>query len=170
MEQKKILAVVVAGIKNNNNWLLIKRERGDYQQKWALVGGKIQFNETIQDAITREIAEETGLNVKWEGIKAILNERLMDKRNGETVKQFIIFLCQTAFKEGEIKPTEEGELKWFSEFEIEENKERIIPSDYYMLRELMKRENAQSIFEVKLIKENNELSLGFIEEYNDSFY
>ena len=39
--KRRILNVVVAGIRNTaeNKWLLIRRERGDYIGKWALVGG-----------------------------------------------------------------------------------------------------------------------------------
>ena len=63
MDQKNILIIVVAGIKKKKEWLLIKRERGDYRKKWALVGGKMQFDESIQEALLREIYEETGLNL-----------------------------------------------------------------------------------------------------------
>ena len=90
---QKILNIVVAGIEHKNKWLFIKRRRGDYQEKWALVGGKMQFDETIKESILREIKEETGLEVEWIGIKSILNEKLIEGDSKETKQQFIIILC-----------------------------------------------------------------------------
>ena len=165
MDQRNILTIVVAGIKKQDKWLLIKRERGDYKQKWALVGGKMQFDESIQNAILREIFEETGLKVKMTGIKAILNEKLKDGETDETTKHFLIYLCQTEFIEGNLRETDEGELSWFSRQEIHKLKYDIIPSDYYMLNVLLKRENLHSIIEVELIESEDKLELGIMEEY-----
>ena len=45
--------------------LLIKRKNEPYKDKWALVGGGLYNNETIEKAMNREIYEKTGLkNVK----------------------------------------------------------------------------------------------------------
>lgn len=44
--------------------LLIKKGRGPYIGKYDLPGGKIEFGETQEDALRREIAEETGLQCK----------------------------------------------------------------------------------------------------------
>ena len=45
--------------------LLIKRKNEPYKDKWALVGGCLYNNETIEEAMNREIYEKTGLkNVK----------------------------------------------------------------------------------------------------------
>jgi ADP-ribose pyrophosphatase YjhB (NUDIX family) len=161
----KILNIVVAGIEYNNKWLFIKRKRGDYQKKWALVGGKMHFDETIRESVLREIKEETGLDVEWIGIKSILNERLKDKDSKEIKQQFIIFLCLVKSKSDEIQETEEGELCWFNHEDIEENKESIIPSDYYMITELIPRESLQQIIEVELLEKKEELSLGLLNEY-----
>lgn len=165
MDQETILVVVVAGIKNKNEWLLIKRERGDYQQKWALVGGKMQFNESIRNATLREVFEETGLKVDWIGIKAVLNEKLRNMETGKTMKHFLIFLCQTKFGEGELRKTDEGELRWFSKQEIHNLKRDIIPSDYYMFNVLLERESLHSVIEIELIEGSDKLETGILEEY-----
>jgi len=43
--------------------LLIERGREPYQIKWALPGGFIEMDETLEQACIRELEEETGLKV-----------------------------------------------------------------------------------------------------------
>lgn len=162
---QKILNIVVAGIEHKNKWLFIKRRRGDYQEKWALVGGKMQFDETIKESILREIKEETGLEVEWVGVKSILNEKLLEKDTKETKQQFIIILCSVKASSDVVQETDEGELCWFTDQDILENKENIIPSDFYMITELIPNESLQQIVEVELLEKKDELYLGLLKEY-----
>ncbi|MCG3227369.1 MAG: NUDIX domain-containing protein [Candidatus Heimdallarchaeota archaeon] len=165
MSENTILNVVIAGIQKNDKWLFIRRTRGDYQQKWALVGGKMCFDEEIEDAIIREIREETGLEVKWLGVKAVLNEILREKKTGESLKHFLIILCHTSFEGGSMKETKEGKLGWFSESEIERNKEDIIPSDFFMFKNLLKGEKMENIVEIEMFQERENLEIGSIKRY-----
>ena len=162
---QKILNIVVAGIEYNNNWLFIKRKRGDYQEKWALVGGKMQFDETVKESVLREIKEETGLEVEWNGIKSILNEKLIEKDSRETKQQFIIILCSVKASSYNVQETEEGELFWFTYQDIKNKKDDIVPSDYYMITELITKESLKQIIEVELFEKKEELYLGLLEEY-----
>ncbi|MHA2357185.1 MAG: NUDIX domain-containing protein [Candidatus Heimdallarchaeaceae archaeon] len=160
-----ILNIVVTGIRWNTKWLLIKRRRGDYRTKWALVGGKIEHNEEIKESILREIREETSLNVVWEGVKGIINERLVEKEKGNITRHFIIILCQVRADSNEIAYTDEGELRWFSIEEINNHRKEIIPSDYYMLTEILQKQISKQLVEVEMIQEGDELILSKLHEY-----
>ena len=160
-----ILNIVVAGIRWGEKWLLINRNKGDYLKKWALVGGKLEHNEELQEAILREIAEETGLKVKWEGVKGIINERLREENKEDMIRHFIIFVCQTSVLEGELMESEEGELRWFTIEDIESIKGQIIPSDYYMISELLLKDNNSKAIEIEMVQNENNLKLTKILEY-----
>jgi 8-oxo-dGTP diphosphatase len=43
--------------------LLIKRENDPFKNKWALPGGFVEVDETVENAAKRELEEETGLSV-----------------------------------------------------------------------------------------------------------
>ncbi len=52
---------------NDLNILLIKRKNYPYKDKWAIPGGFVDINESVDDAARRELKEETGLdNIKIE--------------------------------------------------------------------------------------------------------
>jgi len=44
--------------------LLIRRGRGAYVDHWAVPGGRQRRGETMREAVAREVAEETGLEVE----------------------------------------------------------------------------------------------------------
>jgi len=47
----------------DHNVLVIKKARGPYRGKYDLPGGKIEFGESIEECLKRELKEETGLDM-----------------------------------------------------------------------------------------------------------
>lgn len=78
--------------------MLIRRRNPPYAGHWALPGGFVEYGETVEEAVLREVQEETGLNVKIQGIIGVYSEPDRDPR-GHTVT-----ICYMAYKSG-------GELK-----------------------------------------------------------
>jgi len=56
-------AVVYVKTENSTSVLLIERGREPFINKWALPGGFIDMDETLEQACIRELEEETGLKV-----------------------------------------------------------------------------------------------------------
>ncbi|MBS9719955.1 NUDIX domain-containing protein [Tianweitania sp. BSSL-BM11] len=60
MANAPIPAVSVA-LRDKNHFLLVKRGRAPSKDYWAFPGGRVEPGETLDEAVRRELAEETGL-------------------------------------------------------------------------------------------------------------
>src|SRR5664279_170142 len=63
-EYKNRTVVIDALIIRDNSVLLIKRGVEPFKNYWALPGGHVEFDEEVQEAVTREVNEETQLMTK----------------------------------------------------------------------------------------------------------
>ncbi len=57
--RRPVVGIAAAAQTKDGRWLLIRR--GDTGQ-WALPGGTLEWGETLRQAITRELAEEAGVD------------------------------------------------------------------------------------------------------------
>ena len=137
----------------DEKFLLIQRNSQPYAGRWALVGGKWDFGETLDRAITREVWEETGLETTFSGLKGLVSERLVpgNDQNGSPA-HFLIFVCLLEPGSGEAREQDEGAVGWFSQIEIDDLQARqaIISSDYAMLQQFSAADT-MSHFEVEML-------------------
>jgi 8-oxo-dGTP pyrophosphatase MutT (NUDIX family) len=82
-------------INRNNQLLVLKMASG----KWGLPGGLVEFNESIQEGLTREVKEETGLRIKigrllMAGEAYNKNFILRDKRVVHVHFVGLMYLCE----------------------------------------------------------------------------
>ena len=64
MEEEHPIPSVGAVIVAEGSMLLIRRSRGVYAGSWAVPAGRQRYGETMEDAVRREVLEETGLVVE----------------------------------------------------------------------------------------------------------
>lgn len=61
---KKHLQVVAAIIKRDDKYFVVQRNnKGELALKWEFPGGKVEINETHEQALIREIKEELGIDI-----------------------------------------------------------------------------------------------------------
>jgi 8-oxo-dGTP diphosphatase len=73
-----ILAVGAVIRNDAGQVLLVRRGRPPRQGEWSIPGGKVEWGETVRDALLREIREETGLTVEILGLIEIVDSFLKD--------------------------------------------------------------------------------------------
>ena len=76
---------------NDDKIVLVKRKNPPYKGWWALPGGIVEYGETVEEAVKREVKEETGLEVEIEKLVNVYSDPNRDPR-GHFIS--ICFLCR----------------------------------------------------------------------------
>jgi len=103
MSQIKVVAAI---IKKNNLYLIVQRNKDKHLGlKWEFPGGKIQSNETPEEALIREIKEE--LNITINVHKKISEETYKDHKINILLSYFI---C--TYQTGNMRLNEHENFAW----------------------------------------------------------
>lgn len=67
-DERKIRVCVGAVVFRGENALLIKRGKPPLVGHWSIPGGGLHYGERLEDAVRREVMEETGLTIRIGGL------------------------------------------------------------------------------------------------------
>lgn len=109
----KTIEVVAAILKDNDKVLATCRGYGEFINMWEFPGGKIEKNESREDALHREILEELNVSIN---IKNFLMTVEYDYPNFHLIMH--CFIC--SIKDGTINLNEHSDAKWLTKDELKE--------------------------------------------------
>ncbi len=110
----KIKETVLAYIEKNNSYLMLLRNKKKHDinaNKWIGVGGHLEKDETPEDALIREIKEETGLDVISYSKKGLIHF------NYDDISELMHLYVVNDYK-GELIECDEGTLKWIKKSDL----------------------------------------------------
>ncbi|MCX6623341.1 MAG: NUDIX hydrolase [Acidobacteria bacterium] len=92
-----------AVILRRNRVLLVERGREPLKGFWSLPGGVLEIGEALEDAIRREVLEETGLEITPFSIVEVF-ERILRDGEGKPEYHYVLidYLCRITG--GELRP------------------------------------------------------------------
>ncbi|OGF21629.1 hypothetical protein A2316_01005 [Candidatus Falkowbacteria bacterium RIFOXYB2_FULL_38_15] len=117
----KTRVIVSAVIEKDGDLLFGKKKAnvGPYPNTWHLIGGGVNDNESLSDAIRREIKEEAGIEVEIKKSLGFSEDYEPNKHGEITHYIFLVFLTKYIF--GEVKASDDIEkLVWIPKEKLSE--------------------------------------------------
>ena len=104
------LLAVNAVIQKGDEVLLIQRAKEPARGSWVVPGGHVDYNEDLEEAVKREVKEETGLDIRIVGIISTESDKKgLDPRGYHVMVNYL-----TAPIGGKLRKTKETlDIKWF---------------------------------------------------------
>lgn len=69
-KQKRPKVIVAGLLRRGDTYLLVKERLENDQDMWIVPGGKVEFGESLEEAVRREMFEELGIEVRIERLIA----------------------------------------------------------------------------------------------------
>jgi mutator protein MutT len=99
--------------------LLVKRASEPGFGLWSIPGGVLKVGETLEEALIREVEEETGIKVKVQNLLDVLDLIIKDE-NGRVKYHYVLVDYLAKPLNGSIRPSSETpEVRWIKIEDVE---------------------------------------------------
>ena len=109
---------VSAAIVRDGKILVVRRARAPAHGLYSLPGGVVEVGETLEEAVTREVREETGMTIEPVAL-AGFREAIVRDADSRVERHFIILCFAARWRAGEVLLNEElDEARWLEPAEL----------------------------------------------------
>jgi len=109
---------VSAAIVRDGKILVVRRARAPAHGLYSLPGGVVEVGETLEEAVTREVREETGMTIEPVAL-AGFREAIVRDAESRVERHFIILCFAARWRAGEVLLNEElDEARWLEPDEL----------------------------------------------------
>jgi 8-oxo-dGTP diphosphatase len=106
------VVTVAALIHDKGRLLLVKRKNEPSQGLWSAPGGVVELAEKVEDAVKREVDEETGLRIEVDRILTVLNYIIKDKNDRVRFHYVVIYFLARALGGKPKASTDAEDVRW----------------------------------------------------------
>jgi len=105
---------VGAVVFNDDAILLVKRRNPPHQHQWAIPGGKVNYGESLKNAVKREILEETGVLIDVQEPVYTFEVIETDEKNNATL-HYVVIDYTARYLSGKLKAADDAEqAEWIT--------------------------------------------------------
>ena len=114
LPQVAVGAIVI----KDNRVLLVKRGKAPSNGQWAIPGGRVELGETLQEAVERELLEETNIEINA-GEPAYCFDVIVRDDRDRVQYHYVIIDLKAEYVSGEVQRGDDAvEAAWISANEI----------------------------------------------------
>lgn len=114
MNHQTPVPAVISVVLRESQIVLVKRANPPDAGTWGFPGGKIELGEALEDAAVREVKEETGLDVRADGVLTCLDAFDIGP-DGDIRFHYVLVAVLCEWIAGEPEPADDAlDADWFS--------------------------------------------------------